>query len=178
MNVEAILLWPSTQAAELICKLLLLIDRQVLLRSSEEAYTTLRNDNSEVANLLVGIFCVEYVLDLCIFIFSPNDRGVFGVFEVVKRARVFERLVLESALRVCCNHLVNVVILYARTWMGPYLASILYINQSDVSVRSNWWGGSWRKDGVGPGIVNECFAVGIHRSLLVQSFDRVAKSPS
>jgi len=96
MNVQSMILGPSSQLAQQVCDLLLLGDGQVVLGSAEEDDTALADGDGQVANLVFGVGRVKNLLQFGRWVFAADDGSDIDVFEVVDCPGVFERGAFQS----------------------------------------------------------------------------------
>lgn len=90
MNMQSILFRPTAQFPEEIAELLLIGDVQIVLLPKEN-YTSLRDNNSKVANLLLIIGSVQDVGNLYGRVFASDYGCNLEEWKVVKGTRIFKR---------------------------------------------------------------------------------------
>ena len=93
MHVQTMVCGPVAVFPKKIRECLLLIHRQVCLRSAEEAHAPFTDDDGKVSDLLLRVVGVKNVPDLCLGVFASDDGRHLNVVEVVQRPRVFKGLV-------------------------------------------------------------------------------------
>ena len=83
MDMQSILFRFSRQLPQHIGNVLLLINRQVVLRSAEKNHSALADGDGQVAELFFGIWRFENVFQLGGGIFASDNRGDVDIVEVV-----------------------------------------------------------------------------------------------
>lgn len=83
--METVFFRPSSEPAEQIGDMFLLVNRQIILGGSEKDHTTLADSDGQVAKLVMGVIRREYIFDPGRGILAPDGWCHVDIFEMVNR---------------------------------------------------------------------------------------------